>query len=115
MIRARQKDPYLEVVNGPERGTRLAFDGDLVRIGAVPDDDQGKNDFVIPDPGRMISRFHCEVHRRGKKYFLIDLGSTNGTFLNNRELKAGQKTPIKRGSQFRLGDTCVVRLGMERR
>jgi len=115
VIRVRQKDPYLEVTNGPDRGTRLAFDGDLVCIGAVPEDDQGKNDLVLPDPGRMISRFHCEVHRRDKKYFLIDLGSTNGTFLNNRELKPGQKVPIKRGSQFRLGDTCVVRLGMERR
>jgi len=115
VIRVRQKDPYLEIANGPDRGTKLPFDGDLVRIGAVPEDDQGKNDFVVPDPTRMISRFHCEVHRRGAKYFLIDLGSTNGTFLNNRQLQPGQKVPIKRGSQFRLGDACIIRLGMERR
>ena len=115
VVRIRRKDPFVEVVIGPERGRRLAFDGDVLRIGAVPEDDQGQNDFVVPDPGRMISRFHCEIHRRANRYYLIDLGSTNGTFLNNRQLQPGAKTPLKRGARFRLGDQCVIRLGFERR
>ncbi len=115
VIRIRQRDPYLMVVIGPESGRRVPFDGEILRIGAVPEDDQGQNDLVIPDPSRMISRFHCEIHRREKHYYLIDLGSTNGTYLNNRKLKPGQKTPIKRGARFRLGDDCVVKLGFEHR
>ena len=115
IIRIRQKDPYIEIVAGSDRGRRAPFDGDMFSIGAVPEDDQGKNDLVISDPSRMVSRFHCEIHRRNNRYYLIDIGSTNGTFLNNRKLRPGDKTPIKRGTRFRLGDHCVVRLGFERR
>lgn len=115
VVRVRRKDPYLEITHGPDRGRRMAFDGDVFSIGAVPEDDQGKNDLVISDPGRMISRFHCEIHRRNNRYYLIDLGSTNGTFLNNKQLQPGRKTPLKRNAHFRMGDQCVVRLGFERR
>lgn len=115
ILRIRRKDPYVEIVVGPERGRRVAFDGDVFSIGAVPSDDQGENDLVVSDPGRMVSRFHCEIHRRNNRYFLIDLGSTNGTFLGSRKLQPGQKTPLKRNARFRLGDQCIVRLGFERR
>ena len=81
IIWLRRRDPYVEVVSGMERGRRHPFDGELLRIGAVQEDGGEQNDMVVHDADRSISRFHCEVHRRGNRYFLIDLGSSNGTVL----------------------------------
>ncbi len=111
----RRRDPFVEVVSGMERGRRHPFDGDLLRIGAVQEDGGEQNDMVVHDADRSISRFHCEVHRRGNKYFLIDLGSSNGTFLNGKELKPGKPFPFKRGQRAQLARSTTIRLGFERR
>ena len=98
IIYLRRPDPYVEVLSGMERGRRHPFDGDLLRIGAVQEDGGEVNDVVVHDADRSVSRFHCEIHRRGSKYFLIDLGSSNGTFLDGKELKPGKPFRIKRAS-----------------
>ena len=41
-------------------------------------------DWTLPDPARMISGKHCEVHFRDGGYWLHDV-STNGTFLNGAD------------------------------
>ncbi len=115
IIWVRRRDPYIEIMSGIERGRRHPFDGDLLRIGAVQEDGGEQNDMVIHDADRSISRFHCEVHRRGKRYFLIDLGSSNGTFLNGNELKPGKPFPLKRGQRAQLARSTTIRLGFERR
>ena len=33
--------------------------------------------------GRMISRRHCEIRQEGNMFFLIDLNSSNGTYVND--------------------------------
>ena len=51
-------------------------------------------DLSIPD--HFVSHMHCRILRRGAYHFIEDLGSTNGTFLNDRrvdadaQLRAGQ-------------------------
>jgi hypothetical protein len=47
-----------------------------------------ENDIVIDDPA--VSEFHGYVKRRDEDYVLGDLGSTNGTKVNGRPLKAPQ-------------------------
>jgi len=44
------------------------------------------NDIVIPD--RWISRHHADIRREGSNYFLNDLGSKNGLFVNGRRVTA---------------------------
>lgn len=44
--------------------------------------------------GRMISRRHCEIRQEGNMFFLVDLNSSNGTYVNdertdNHLLKSG--------------------------
>ena len=51
----------------------------LVRIGRG-----GDNDIVLMD--REISRHHAEVRAEGEGYVLADLGSTNGTFVNDQRV-----------------------------
>lgn len=57
------------------------------------------NDVFIPD--EQVSRQHAKVELRGEKYFLIDLGSSNGTLVNGekvaeRELAAGDVITVGR-------------------
>lgn len=50
-----------------------------------------------------VSRRHAVVHVREDGCYLEDLGSTNGTWLNETQLEPNTPTPLKSGSQIRLG------------
>jgi predicted component of type VI protein secretion system len=63
----------------------------------------------------MISRFHCEIHRRGRKLWLIDCESANGTWVDRRQAPANQPIRLKSGAHIDLAGTCMLRVGYERR
>lgn len=50
---------------------------------------------------KVVSNRHCVVRREGPRWFLEDLGSTNGTWIHSQRL-AG-KTLLHTGDEFRLG------------
>jgi len=50
-------------------------------------------DGVIQD--EMVSRIHAEIKNDNGSYFLTDLNSTNGTFLNGRRLEANETAAIR--------------------
>ncbi len=53
--------------------------------------------------GLGISRRHAAIRRTGHGYELIDLGSVNGTWLNNERLEPHRSYPLASGSHLRLG------------
>ena len=108
-----KKEPYLEVVEGPDQGKRFALKDEVVHLGAIAQDGEAVNEIVLRDRDRMISRFHCEIHRRGKKLFLIDVNSANGTFLDRKQILPERPMRLKKGSQVTLGDSCTLRVGFE--
>jgi hypothetical protein len=110
-----KKDPYLEVSEGLDKGKRYNLDQDVIHIGAVQEDGGSKNDIVVHDVERMISRFHCEVHHKEGKLFLIDLNSSNGTYVDKRKAPPGRPVRLKSGSQVALGGSCTLRVGFEKR
>jgi diguanylate cyclase (GGDEF)-like protein len=57
------------------------------------------NDIVLEDT--EVSRRHARVEARGRSWVLMDVGSTNGTFLNDRELEGCVK--LKRGDRLKIG------------
>ncbi|MEW6366069.1 MAG: family 16 glycoside hydrolase [Acidobacteriota bacterium] len=113
--RSRKKDPYVEIIKGVEKGKRYRIDKEVVCFGAVQEDGGDRNDVVIQDVERMISRFHCEIHRRGEKLYLFDCSSANGTFLDGKPVLPGKPYRIKKGSRIDLAGTCVMRLDLQRR
>ena len=115
-IRGRAlKVPYLEVVDGPEPGRRYALGQSVIRIGAIAQDGAERNEIVIRDPQRRVSRAHCEIHINGREIFLIDNGSANGTFVESRRLEPSKPLRIKPGTRIDLAGTCVLKLGMQRK
>ena len=50
-----------------------------------------------------ISREHAMIRRSGDGYEIIDLASTNGSWLNNVRLTPNKPVPLASGSQLRFG------------
>jgi predicted component of type VI protein secretion system len=60
-------------------------------------------DLVIPDPN--VSRTHAEIRHIGTDWFLVDLGSTNGTELNGQEVK---RQVLGAGDVIGIGTTDIT-------
>ena len=60
-------------------------------------------DVRIEDPN--VSRRHAEIVQEGSTYWLVDLGSTNGTEVDGRRI---QRVRLADGSQFTIGETTVT-------
>ncbi|MFO1464583.1 MAG: FHA domain-containing protein [bacterium] len=55
-------------------------------------------------PIKSISRRHAEIVREAQDYFLSDLKSGNGTFLNNQKLRPLEKNLLRSGDVIRIED-----------
>ena len=62
------------------------------------------NDIVIPHPS--ISRSHARLARGDGSFVLTDLNSTNGSYVNNRQVQG--TAVVSNGSEVRLGDIRFV-------
>ena len=72
---------------------------EIVRIGRAPE-----SDIVIPDTS--ASRNHAELHRDGADLRIVDLGSSNGTYVNGQRVK---ETRLAEGDIVGIGSS-VFRL-----
>lgn len=63
------------------------------------------NKLVLKDP--KVSRRHAVVRRRADSYEILDLGSSNGTFVNEQRLGSTTK-PLNEGDTIRVGDTLFT-------
>jgi serine phosphatase RsbU (regulator of sigma subunit) len=57
-------------------------------------------------PDYRLSRRHAEIEQRGDAYFLIDLGSTNGTFLNGQRVVGERR--LRDGDLIALGESRLI-------
>ena len=62
------------------------------------------NDLVLPD--ESVSTAHAKLQRREGVWVLVDLGSTNGTYVDGERIAAD--TPIAPGTLVRFGDVQLV-------
>jgi type VI secretion system FHA domain protein len=63
---------------------------------------------LLPDPKRMVSRFHAHVSYHDGAYYLEDMGSTNPASVNGQPLASGQKVPLKAGDRIRIGHYTIA-------
>ena len=67
--------------------------GAVKTIGRAP-----QAQFVIDAP--LVSRLHCRVTAAADTVEVVDLSSTNGTYVNGKRVKCGQ---LKSGDRLRVG------------
>ena len=72
--------------------------GDEVTLGRAPG-------CGVSVPDATVSQLHARLFRRDGKLYLEDLGSTNGTFLN--EARVSGPVPLKRGDRIKVGSTLL--------
>lgn len=90
--------PRLSAVAGPLSDSTFLLEGDELAIGRDP-----SNRISINDPA--VSRRHCLVIRDDGKYWLRDLGSCNGSFVNGVTVK---EVELHHGDQITLGNSVLV-------
>ena len=86
------------VVQGAKAGARIALDADLITLGRHPESDVFLDDVTV-------SRRHAEVRREGARYWVRDVGSLNGTYLN-RELT--DDAELTDGDELQVGKFKLV-------
>ena len=75
----------LEVINeGPMKGTRFEIHSPLTNIGRGP-----HNDIVIAE--ESLSGSHAKILRRDGAWWVVDQGSTNGTYVGGRRVQGEQQ------------------------
>ncbi len=62
-----------------------------------------RNDLCVEDP--FASRLHAEVRSRGDSFWLSDLGSANGTLLNDARMTV--PVQLRDGDVIRIGETAI--------
>ena len=60
------------------------------------------NGVIIGNPA--VSRVHCKILYQNGIYFIVDMGSSNGTYLNGKRVSATEPLPIKNGSRIRIAN-----------
>jgi len=86
---------FLVANNGPQAGRKYELKGDKSILGRHPDC------HVVIEVG-AVSRNHCHVIHEGNEYKVEDLGSRNGTFLNDEPEKINGRRPLKVGDVIRV-------------
>jgi len=87
----------LAVIEGPARGQVFRLTKPRIILG------RSGADIVLYDP--EVSRKHCMIEVRGSTATLVDLGTTNGTFVAGKNIKIYQ---LEHLSKFRIGATTLV-------
>ncbi len=91
--RERREPACVVVVNGAQLGLEARIGENPLLIGRA---EQGG--LVLSDTS--VSRHHCRICRDDSGYYVEDLGSTNGCFVNGEQVK---KLGLRDGDRLRVG------------
>lgn len=90
--------PIIKVKTGIDKGKIYEIGDKPLTIGR-----DASEAIQIMDQG--VSRQHAELFKIGEMYFIRDLGSTNGTFVNDVRIT---EELLRAGDQIRIGTTVLV-------
>lgn len=85
--------------SGAVKGQRYVVRAPVVNIGRAD-----YNDIIVVD--ESISTAHAKLQRREGVWILVDLDSTNGTFVDGERVTG--EAPLSPGATVRLGDVSLV-------
>jgi len=89
---------YLIVIYGPEMGRRVRVATEPLIIGRSPKCE-------IPIDQESVSRNHCRIRFEAGEFLVRDLGSTNGTYVNDDLVH--EEGRLRHGDQLKVGRTIL--------
>lgn len=87
----------LLIKTGEEKGKSYPIRDSVVLIGR-----DSSNTITLPD--KKVSRKHASISPQGSEFLIEDLGSANGTMVNNRPVR---QQILKPGDEVRMGSTLL--------
>ncbi len=90
----------LDVLQGPDRGMKFGLPADEPQL-------IGRSSEALPLRDTTVSRRHAELTPDDGRWYLRDLDSANGTFVNGLKV-AGEPVELSPGDQIRCGSTLMV-------
>ncbi len=93
--------PSLFVIRGNDQGSRFEFDDPVLPLGR----DQSS---AVHLHDTEVSRHHAEIRASDDGHEIIDLDSSNGTFVNGRRVR---RHVLNSGDQIQLGKTLMLYTG----
>jgi pSer/pThr/pTyr-binding forkhead associated (FHA) protein len=91
-----------------DRQIELPFNLSVIHIGKP-------NDRIPPDidvsgfpNSEVVSRVHADIRVEGEGYYIEDIGSSNGTYINNLPLLPGNRHRLRPGDRISLGKGDMV-------
>jgi hypothetical protein len=88
--------PYLQSHSCP--GERIYITKDSVLLGRLSD----SVDYAINN--RAVGKIHAEIVRKDDGYYIIDLNSVNGTYVNNERITCSTEVKLKNGDIVTLAN-----------
>ena len=88
----------LVVKRGPNAGSRFLLDRSTTSAGRHPESDIFLDDVTV-------SRRHAEFRREGGEFVVVDVGSLNGTYVNQERI---EEAPLNGGDEVQIGKFRLV-------
>ena len=87
----------VRIVEGPGSGTEFEIEQAAI-LGRLD-----SNDIPVHDP--KASREHAKIYKQGLKYSVVDLNSSNGTFVNGDQIT---KKALEHGDRITIGKVTML-------
>ncbi len=91
--------PILEITKGTHAGKML-------RLKKGKETTFGRGEMTIQLDDEHLSRKHARIFEHNNRWYLADIGSMNGTYLNGKRIEDPVK--LREGDQIRIGHTVMV-------
>ncbi len=92
--------PYLQSQTVPYE--KISIDKASLFIGRL----DGSVDYVIHN--NAVGKIHAEIVQKDDQYYIIDLNSVNGTYINGKKIASNTETLIKSGDNITLANASYL-------
>jgi two-component system, cell cycle response regulator len=98
--KAKEQEACLIIIRGTPQGHRFFLTQEEMAIGRDPSAEISVSD-------QSISRKHAKIIKDGNKVLLADLGSSNGTFVNDKKVPTGTSVVLAKEDMIKLGNSIL--------
>lgn len=103
LLNGVQASPFAQLISEhPEKAETITLVKCPFYIGTV----KNQMNYSLSCP--VISRYHAKIEKIDGIYYISDLNSTNGTFVNGRRLKAEEANVLVAGDKVAFANICFI-------